>query len=145
MLVSGMRAIDVAAAIGCTRQAVSAWIRDPDFSAELSRQREIAIDEARRSAEVLAHDAVALLADIMRGTLTDPQGQPVDPGPALRRQAAVDILDRVGLGRVSTARHEGGDPDRPILTHSSALVDIAARIGAATDAELAAIAWGDTD
>jgi hypothetical protein len=92
-LLEGHSHEEIGRRVGLHRATVWRLSRRPDFAARLVAARREALSEATRKLEALSARAVDALAEIVE-----------DIDPTVRLRAAVQILDRCGLGEVQFAR-----------------------------------------
>lgn len=93
---------EIAEELGYRRETVWKWLQREDVQAELQRQVDIRLEDARSEVRAATLEAVRVLVGIMR-----------DGAPDQARMAAVAILDRGGMGASSTTEVETKG-DRPM-------------------------------
>ena len=84
----GVSTPQIAADLGVHRGTVWAWLSSPDAAAQLADVRKAAHDAVSMRLGELTHDALDVLAEVMRD-LGAPHG--------VRVRAACELLDRAGL------------------------------------------------
>lgn len=87
LLVMGKKACDVAKEVGVTPETISAWRRNPEFVAVINAAKMEVLNSARDALRHSARKAVTTLVALLDEPVQD----------SIRRQAALDILDMVGI------------------------------------------------
>lgn len=102
ILANGGTVAEVAARLGVTDRSVRRWRSDPAFREALAEAGLDALEAARDALEAAAHDAADFLVELVQDT---------SRAPSVRLQAAVGVLDRIGIvagQRVKIEGSEGG-------------------------------------
>lgn len=98
----GLSNIDIATAVGMSKEAISLIINSPSFQHELAMRRAVRDHQSDNNAAA-GHTANPALKALQEGALQAARRLVIavsDPSPTVAIKASDSILDRVGIGKV---------------------------------------------